>query len=55
MDDWGWSQWTMAGLCLWTAVQGCILDGRQVYIKGWSKVVDAVLVATILYFGKFWQ
>ena len=55
MSDWESPQILMACMLGLSALLGGLLHGKEITVNGWSKTVDAILIAIVLYWGGFWS
>lgn len=53
--DWTAPQWIMLSTLVFSALCGWLLHGKDIKINGWPKLIDAMLVAIVLYWGGFWS
>ena len=55
MTEWTAPQWVMAAMLLLSVFFAWLLHGQAIKINGWPKLVDAMLLAIVLYWGGFWS
>jgi hypothetical protein len=52
---WETPQILMACMIAFSAFWGWVLHGKTITINGWPKLVDAMILAIVLYWGGFWH